>query len=159
MVEVVPCIATDGTSIWVFKGGQKISQESLWPENIIIGEDCDGGLDSLEALHHLKTLVCSLRTKDLDVEKVKALAQLLKTAYILLRCDDDDRAGVASCNGQDTAAEFIIVPKRWNDYCHIFRREGWWKPRTNRLVSPSREGIDDCPRVSPEPARARRLAC
>lgn len=108
-------------------------------------------------MDHLETLVCSRRSEDFDVEEIETLTELLKAVHILLGGDNNDGGGIASCNGQDAAAEFGIIPKGWNDHADIFGSKARWEARANWLVGPRGHCIDDGAGVTPEPVRLWRM--
>ncbi len=148
----IPCVTANCACCRVFERCQEIGQECRRPEDIVIGEDRNGGLNRTEALDHLKTLVCFRGSKNLDVEEIETLAELSKAIHVLLRRDNNDGVGIASCNGQQGTAEIIVIPKGWNDHGDILGGEARRKDWADRFVSPSGEDIDNGAGVTPEPA-------
>jgi len=148
-LELIPCISTNCACIRVFERCEKIGQECLGPKHIVIREDCDGCLNRRETLHHLEALVGFLCPEDFNAEQIETLAELLETIHVLLGGNDNDVLGIASGNGPNAAAKVIVIAEGRNDYRHIFGGKGRWENRTDWLVGPSGEYVDDSTNISP----------
>lgn len=80
----------------VLERGEKMGEEGLWPEDIIVGEDNNRSLDVLNTLDHLQTLVRFGGGEDVEMMETQVLADGLNGIWF--GSHDDDRFWMASTN-------------------------------------------------------------
>lgn len=140
------------TNLGVLKRSQDPRHQGLWPFNVVICHDGDGGPDVRQCSTHLHAFVCNVSEENTDPWVVQRVCELFQVIVFGGGGDKDELVWLTGQNALERGAKFFhAVVYRGNHNSHIIGSECWFLWNGLGLVGPVADAVDEKTDVTVEP--------